>query len=139
MRTSQTKVPKAEKTVLLKWIKPLLIGTIVFFGCFLILLLIFSVLMMNRDFSDSTLFTISCISLALAAFVGGYTASRISKEKGLIIGGGTGLFSYFLLAVFGTLFTQSGFGTIGFIKLLLCLLPAGIGGFFGVNRKKRRK
>ncbi len=137
MRASQTKVPKTEKTVFLKWVKPLVIGSATFLGCFFIILLLFAILIMNKDLSETTLFAISYLLIAFAALTGGYVASRISKEKGLLIGGGTGLLSYILLAIFGTIFTQSGFGTIGLMKLLLCLLPAAVGGFFGVNRKKR--
>ena len=139
MRTPQAKSARPEKTVLFKWGKPLLVGAAIFFLCFFLCIAVLSFLLMNKDLGDSLLVSVACVIIALCAFLGGYIAARISKEKGLLIGGGVGLLCFFLVAIFGALFTQTGFGTIGFVKLLLCLLPAGLGGFFGVNRKKRRK
>ena len=141
MKTQSTKASKSksDKNVFLKWLKPILIGTIAFFICFILFIVIFSFLMMSKDFGDNLLFAFSCVTLTLSAFVSGYTAARISKIKGLLIGGGTGLICFFLVSILGAFLTQSGFGTIGFIKLLFCVLPAGFGGFLGVNRKKRRK
>ena len=132
MRTAQAKSAKSEKTLMIKWFKPLIIGTAAF-------LTILSFLLMNKDFSDTMLFIVTCVVLALAALAGGYVTARISKERGLVMGGILGFIAFAVMSIVSTVLTKAGFGTAGFIKLLLCLLPAALGGFFGVNRKKRRK
>lgn len=139
MRTAQAKSAKAEKTLMIKWFKPLIIGTAAFLTILTILLMILSFLLMNKDFSDTMLFIVTCVVLALAALAGGYVTARISKERGLVMGGILGFIAFAVMSIVSTVLTKAGFGTAGFIKLLLCLLPAALGGFFGVNRKKRRK
>lgn len=140
MRTAvQAKPVKAEKPSVTKWLKPIIIGVAAFLTLLTVFLMILSFLLMNQDLSDTMLYAITCVGLALAAFCSGYVAARISKERGLAMGGILGFVAFVVMSLVSVILTKTGFGTAGFIKFLLCLLPAAFGGFLGVNRKKRRK
>ncbi len=75
----------------------------------------------------------------LSAFLGGFTASVITKEKGALFGALSGLIMAGVIALVSCVVFQNSVTPAGAARIAAVLLGGVIGGILGVNRKKRVK
>ncbi|GHU82830.1 hypothetical protein AGMMS50284_5350 [Clostridia bacterium] len=74
---------------------------------------------------------------ALSAFIGGYVAVRIAKEKGLLLGITTGLTVFLIVLLAGLFTTTETISLTTVTKAVAMGISGSIGGVVGVNKKKR--
>lgn len=83
---------------------------------------------------ESTLPIVTSILLFISVFLGGFTASRQSKSKGLYHGLGTGIVVFLLIWLLMVIFIPTGTTFIPLMqKLFVCLVGGTLGGIFGVS------
>lgn len=122
-----------------KTIKAVLVGACVGLAAAAVLLLLTAVVIVKSGHVPYAAIVPAAIAVVCAgAFLGGYTAARIRKSKGLLLGavGGVVLFLIFWAAgaAAGGI---SGVSTL--LRLLLMTAAGAFGGVLGVNRRKKRR
>lgn len=104
-----------------------------------LMLLIFSFIVSSNDVPQGLIYPMTIFAACLSGFVSGYVVSRIIRKNGLAWGALCGLILFVVVAIVDFAIGFNGFGILGLIKLLVLLLSSAIGGFIGVNRKKKLK
>lgn len=121
------------------YFKPFLIGVITSIIFTAIFLFIFAFLLTIYDASDSVIIIMSMIAWCIGAFTGGFAAAKAYGKNGLIMGFCSGIIMFLLLTLIAMIVNSSGLTIQSFIKLILSVVSACIGGVMGINLKRKRK
>ena len=108
-------------------------GVITIFVVIVLASLLFSLLLRFTSMQESALSWVIIAVSFLAMFIGGFVTGGKGKEKGWLIGSGTGLLFSIIVFLFQYLGHDSLFSTQQSIYHLGFLATAAIGGIFGVN------
>ncbi|MBP3435236.1 MAG: TIGR04086 family membrane protein [Clostridia bacterium] len=103
----------------------------------LVLLLAAATVMASCQVPQAAVTPVAVAILAVAAFLGGFTAARIARERGLLYGAGCGLLLFLVTAIAGLGTEQVVQGTLLFLKLAVASGCGAVGGIVGVNMKRR--
>ncbi len=126
-----------EATFVSKWVRPVIIGTIIGALVCLVILFLFAALMAAQDIPKMAVTPMAVVAAALGAFVAGFSSARVAGVRGLLYGVLCGIVLYVLILLAGFGLLQDVRGWFALIKLLICMICAGIGGVIGVNFRKR--
>lgn len=102
-----------------------------------VILLIAAAIMTTGILPASAVTPVALAAAAIGAFVGGFVAARLSRERGLLYGAGVGLLLFLLITIVGIVASQEFRGTMMLIKAALTIGFGALGGVLGVNVKKR--
>ena len=123
----------------IKKYKYLIIGTSLGLAVNVIMLLVMAIIFTTLDLDISYAHPMASIACGIGALVGGYISSKLCKSKGLINGILTGLFIFIIVMLISLLVSDGSVTLMSFIRLIITLSAASIGGILGVNKifKKR--
>ena len=79
------------------------------------------------------------VAAAAGALVGGLAAARLSRERGLLYGAGSGVLLFLLIMAAGFTLVPEVSGSMLAFKLALMVGCGALGGILGVNMKRRRR
>ena len=128
---------KDQRLNLRAMIRPLLWGTIVGILVTVLLLLATALVMAVVQLPAAAVVPTALATVSLGALAGGFTAARISRERGLLYGAVSGLLLFLIIAVAGMLAMPSTSGATTFVKLALTVGLGAFGGILGVNVGRR--
>lgn len=120
-------------------IKSVLIGLLVATLATVFLTCIFALIITYKPVSLKISGLFATIILVISSFIGGFIASMIKKEKGIIVGGITGFIFYLCIVVLSLSILGSAVTSSLVIKLIVITFSAAIGGIFGVNKGIKNK
>ena len=103
-----------------------------------VILLIAAAIMTTGILPASAVTPIALAAAAIGAFVSGFAAARLSRERGLLFGAGVGLLLFLLITVVGMVTSQELRGTMMLLKAALTIGLGAFGGVLGVNVKTKR-
>jgi len=126
-----------EEPVMLKWLRPVVLGTVIGVLCCLAVLLIFALLMAMRDIPQAAVMPMAVIAGAVGAFIGGVLSARLAGSRGMVYGAACGALMYLLILIAGFSLLQNVNGLYAVIKLFAVVASAAVGGVYGVNSPKR--
>lgn len=129
---------RKEEPVLLKRLRPVILGTAAGVLCCLAVLLIFALLMSIVDIPQPAVTPMAVAAAIIGAFVGGLVCARISGSHGLIYGAACGALMYLLIIIAGFSLLNDIRGWYAVIKLVAVLASSAAGGVYGVNMRRRR-
>ncbi len=101
-----------------------------------VLLLLAAAIMTTGILPTAAVTPVSLASAAIAAFVSGIVAARLSRERGLLYGAGVGLLLFLLITIVGMIALQELRGTMMLLKAALTIGFGALGGVLGVNAKR---
>ena len=127
-----------EPSVMTKWIRPLLTGTIAGLLCCFAALLLFSAIMAAQDIPQMAVTPMAVVAAAFGAFIGGLISARAAGSRGLLYGAACGAVMYLIVMIAGFAVLKDIRGIYALVKLAVMVGCAGIGGVIGVNMRKRR-
>ncbi|WP_312642237.1 TIGR04086 family membrane protein [Hydrogenoanaerobacterium sp.] len=130
---------KVEKYGTMKYLKPILTGTLVGAVVITIILMVLSLLLSLQNIPQMLITPMVLLALAVGSLMGGNFAAKLVREKGLAVGLCCGVLLFLMLLLFGQGISDNGFGIMAAAKLAIALAFSAIGGVMGVNTKKRRK
>lgn len=81
---------------------------------------------------------IAIICAAIGAFVAGYIAIRIYREKGLVYGAISGFLLFLIVTLIAFIVSRDKFTNITLIRFLVMTFFGALGGVLGVNKKRRK-
>ena len=110
-----------EEPVMLKWLRPVVLGTVIGVLCCLAVLLILALLMAGAG----------------GALFGGVMCARLAGSRGMLYGAACGSLMYLLILIAGFSLLQNVNGLYAVIKLFAVVASAAVGGVYGVNSPKR--
>jgi putative membrane protein (TIGR04086 family) len=114
-------------------------GIVTIFLVAVISSLIFSLILRFTSTQESSLqFVVTAVSF-ISLFIGGFISGGKGKEKGWLLGGGTGLMYSLIIFLFQYLGHDSLFSIEQFIYHTCYMLVAMMGGILGVNMTTSRK
>ncbi len=128
---------REQASVLSRSLRPLLIGTGIGIVVGVLLLLAAAAVMVSTQVLAAAVTPVALIAIAAAAFAGGFTAARLLRERGLLIGAACGLLIFLIVAIAGFSVDQAVQGTLLFLKLGLTVGGGALGGILGVNVKRK--
>lgn len=127
---------REQRPVVSRIVRSLAIGTAVgiLFG---VLVLLAAAAVMAAIGTSAAVTPVALSAIALAAFVGGFTAARLLRERGLLIGAACGalLFAVTVLGGLGVDGTADGVAAI--LKPIIAVGFGALGGVSGVNLKRK--
>lgn len=126
-----------DSTMVMKWLRPILIGTIAGAICCLVILLLFAAILAAQDIPQMAVTPMAVVAAAVGAFIGGLVCARTAGSRGLIFGAACGALLYLVVMIFGFAMLKDIRGVYALVKLLIMIGSAAIGGVIGVNTKKR--
>lgn len=130
-------IRRENSSVVARIVRPVAVGGGVGVLSCVVLLLIAATVMASCGLPQATVTPIAVVILAISTFLGGFTASRITRERGLLYGLGCGALLFLITAVSGLGVEGAVRGTMLFLKLAVSLGCGAIGGVIGVNVKRR--
>lgn len=137
--SKKTRNIKNDERRAMKYIKNIAfsvaVGTLVCAG----LLFGLSFILTIQDIPHKLFSYLSTFACGVGTLVGGFTASKLIKEKGLLVGLAVGGIIAALLCVIGALFQGLEIGIFMYIRTAVTVLCGTFGGVLGVNIKKKRK
>ena len=120
--------------------KALIIGSILNMLLIIITTTIISLLMViSGNLFESAADYIMLASFAIGGYFGGYTAARINKANGLLLGVLSGIVVFIIMLILGFSMDTADITYMLLLKALAILLPSAIGGVKGVNKKEKLK
>lgn len=119
-------------------LRPLAIGTAVGIAVCVLVLLVMAALMAAGVFPAKAVTPLALAAAGIGAFIGGFTAACVSRERGLLYGAGTGLVLFLLTAAAGFALLPDAGNTLLLAKAALMIGVGALGGILGVNGKRRR-
>ncbi len=134
----QTKT-KHEMDGIMRYLKPVLIGTCVGAVGITAVLMLLSMFLSLQDVPQMVIAPMVIAALGIGSLSGGVVCGRLLREKGLWMGACVGLILFVILFVCGWQIGDQTVGVFGAVKLGVALLFSAAGGVLGANRKKRRK
>ena len=115
-----------------------LISTLTAFGIIAVFLTGFAFLMTRVDVSDFVIDVMTAVALGTGAYAGGYICGKGRRKNGLLMGILCGFIIMFVISLMGVFLSEEKSGISVPVKLILCIVCAGIGGIVGVNSKSKR-
>lgn len=131
------KMRKEELPVALRVLRPMGIGAGVGVLVCLLLLLLAAAVMASVSVPTGAVTPLALVIMAVSGLVGGFTAARLSRERGLLVGAGCGLLLFLVVAIAGFAVAEETTGSLLFLKLALTVGCGALGGVLGVNVKHR--
>ena len=119
------------------WGRPLLCGSLTALLTTSVLLLLFSALCVASDAAFAFITPLAFFSVAVSAAVGGFTAGKLARRQGWLLGLLCGLLLWVLSSLVGGLCVGALFGARTLWRLLLCAICGAVGGITGVNTRRR--
>ena len=130
---------KEDSSAMVKrFLRPVVIGAVVGALCCTLVLIIMAAIVASQDIPKAVITPMAIVAGAAGSFFGGFTAARIAKERGLLIGGACGLLLFILVVIVGFAFLKEIRGAYILVKLAVMLICSAVGGVIGVNLRKRR-
>lgn len=126
------------KTDLHHMIKGILWGVLIGETVTVLLLLIFALAMTAASLPLAAADWLSAAAFCMGALAGGFAASAIVKEKGLLTGLLCGIVLMAITFLIGTIFSKIDTSLFLLVKAAGSILFGMLGGILGVNRKHRR-
>ncbi len=111
----------------------ILYGTISIFVMALIFSFLFSILLRFTSLTEASVSYIILILSFICIFIGGIISGGKGKQKGWLVGGGTGLLYILIILLFQYLGHDRSFSTRDWIQSLCYVLVCMMGGIIGVN------
>lgn len=108
-------------------------------GLFFVLLLVFSAVILKSSSDGVGYLLYGLASGVLSAFINGFVALRLIKEKGLLYGAVCGLIQSILCAVVLFIINKGTAGNGVFILMGIIILVSSLGGLASVNLKRKVK
>ena len=122
----------------IRLIRAIAVGAAVgIFICSIILILLSFIFLKAERLPTNAAYIILQIAGAFSAFAGSYTAVRIYKEKGLIVGILTSLLIFIIIFITGLLNCTDNVSVMSLTKLIAVLCAGALGGIVSVNKRKR--
>ena len=129
---------RKETSVMVKILRPLVIGSLVAIAVSSVILLIMAGIMTTGVIPPAAVTPIALASVFVGSLVGGFISARVTREHGLLYGGGVGVILWLLMFIMGLVMADSlSAGTL-LLKALLTVGGGALGGVLGVNVKMRR-
>lgn len=136
MRTGQS---RRDSAGFARFLRPVLVGTAAgMLGASQVLVL-FSLLLSLRDIPQMAIGPMASAAVGLGALLGGFVSAKLLGERGLLAGFFSGLLFFVLLMAAGLLLFGGELGPVAFVRFLIAVVCASLGGFWGVRSKGRRK
>lgn len=98
--------------------------------------LIFSIIQLFADVSDSLLTFISTAVLGAVSFSAAYISTQLCRSKGLFQGMLCGALVFALTLLASVMTREFSFTDLTVIKAIVCLIAGAVGGIKGINTKK---
>lgn len=98
--------------------------------------LIFSIIQLFADVSDSLLTFISTAVLGAVSFSAAYISTQLCRSKGLLQGLLCGALVFALTLLASVMTREFSFTDLTVIKAVVCLIAGAVGGIKGINTKK---
>lgn len=117
---------------------PMLIGAGVGVLVCTVILLIMAAVMTAVIVPAAVVTPLALAAAALGAFAGGLVAARLSRERGLLYGAGSGLLLFLLVTAAGFALLPETRGALLPLKAALLIGGGALGGVLGVNLRRRR-
>lgn len=111
----------------------ILYGTISIFVMALLFSFIFSLLLRFTSLTEASVSYIILILSFICIFIGGIISGGKGKQKGWLVGGGTGLLYILIILLFQYLGHDSSFTTRDWIQSACYIVVCMMGGIIGVN------
>lgn len=115
-----------------------LLGVGTGFAALMILLCVFAFIMLKADLGDGTANALSTVALIVSSTMCGFVSSKKLGSRIMIIAPFSGFVFYLTVAVIGAALTKESLGKLFVIRLLLCVVFAGVGALLGVIKQNRR-
>lgn len=128
---------RENSSVAARIVRPMAIGGAIGVLSCVVLLLLAATVMASCQLPQSVIAPLAVVILAISTLLSGFTASRITRERGLLYGVGCGLLLFLITALAGLGVDGTVQGTMLFLKLAASLGCGAIGGIIGVNIKRR--
>ncbi len=136
-REGVNKLSSKNKSLSLKYIKPIILGCITGVFINLILLSLCSFLFSkNGNFPLAIVGPITVCIMVTGAFAGGYICAKISKKDGMIYGLSCGFIIFTVIFFSEIILIGQSISTMVLVKLFSILLSSAVGGIIGVNKAK---
>ncbi|MBR1779033.1 MAG: TIGR04086 family membrane protein [Clostridia bacterium] len=120
-------------------IKALIVGVLIgMLTCSIFLILFAGTFVKLGTMPQNVVQILSLASASVGAFIAGYVALRIYKEKGLYIGATAGGFVFVIFTLAGSIASGENLTQVTFIKLVVLIFLGALGGVIGANKKDRR-
>ena len=100
-------------------------------------LLLMAGLMAAGLFPSRAVTLLALAAAGLGALVGGFVAARVSRERGLLFGAGSGLFLFLLTLTAGLFLSPAGEMSLWLVKLAVTVVAGAVGGLLAVNIRRR--
>ena len=123
---------RKEESTMLKWLRPVFIGTAAGILCCL------AVLLAVRDIPQMAVTPMAVVAAAVGAFFGGFVCARVAGSRGLFYGAACGALMYLLIVIAGFSLLQDIRGWYALIKLVVVIASSALGGVYGVNMRRRK-
>ncbi len=118
---------------------PILVGCGVGALACTVMLLIMAAVMAAVTVPATVVTPLALAAAALGAVVGGLVAARLSRERGLLYGAGSGLLLFLVVMAAGFALLPETRGTLLLLKLALLMGGGALGGILGVNVGRRHR
>jgi len=128
----------ADRPLYKKYLGAALLGGGIGMAVQLAVLCLFALLMSSGGLTGEAIPFFSGAALCVGAFAGGFAVSRRLREKGLLMGAGSGIWMFLIYLLLGLLFGRVQAAPALLSGLLLSAVSAAVGGVVGVNLKIRR-
>lgn len=121
----------------IKAIKSIIIGAIVgAIVCTLLLLIATFVFVKTKSVPTGAVIPLTIALACISSLIAGFTATKISKGKGMIVGSGAALLLGLAMLLLGTVTVNNLITSAIFTKIIAMLCSGAIGGIIGVNKRK---
>lgn len=122
----------------LKILRAVLIGTLVgILLCSLLIVLLSYVLVKMGQIPTNAVFIILQVISAVSAFAGSYTAVRLYKAMGLLLGLATAFSMFLVVFTVGLSISVEPVSMLTVTKMVAMLCAGAIGGIVSVNKRKK--
>lgn len=118
---------------------PIIITSVVSTVLFFIFIALFALFSLKTSFDRSLYLPVAVICSALSGFICGFAVARMTKIKGMIYGGISGLFHSLLCSLVIFIMNKGVAGNGIFILIAVAVITASLGGVSSVNIKKKIK
>ncbi|MEE0857863.1 MAG: TIGR04086 family membrane protein [Acutalibacteraceae bacterium] len=119
-------------------LRSVLIGVLVGIAVCSVLIVLLSFLLVKMgQLPTNTVYILLQIIGALSAFLGGYTAVRIYKSMGLLLGVSTAFIMFLIVFLIGISTSVESVSMLSLTKLVAMLCAGAVGGILSVNKRKK--
>lgn len=124
-------------SLLVRLIRPIAIGAGIGAVVCTLILVVMAAVMASVNVPARAVTPMALAAATAGAVAGGWTAARLSRERGLLYGAGSGLLLFLLVMAAGFTLMPEASGTMLLVKLALMVGGGALGGVLGVNMKRR--